>query len=90
MQPHDVDVDKQRVTPCILLGLLCIFLGGICLTGYFLTPDDSAPNPNDPVSNEKYQFSDKPHALPFGIAFMTVGFLLLLGIVLCQNEGADC
>lgn len=90
MQSHDNERKKQRITQCVLFGLLCIFLGGISLIGYFLTPDDSAPNPNDPVSNENYQFSDKPHALPFGIAFMTVGFLLLLGVVLCQNEGADC
>ena len=90
MQSHDNERKKQRVTPCVLFGLLCIFLGGISLLGYFLTPDDSAPNPNDPASYEKHKFSNKPHTLPFGIAFMSVGFLLLLGVVLCQNEGADC
>ena len=90
MQLRDVETEKQRVTPYVLFGLLCIFLGGICLTGYFLTPGSSAPNPSDPASYEKYHFSNKPHALPFGITFMSIGFLLLLGVVLCQNEGADC
>ena len=86
MQSHDNERKKQRVTPCVLFGLLCIFLGGLSLIGYFLTPDYSAPTtPDDPGS-----FSNKPHALPFGIAFMSIGFLLLLGVVLCQNEGADC
>ena len=50
MQLRDNETEKQRVTPCVLFGLLCIFLGGICLTGYFLTPGGSAPNPSDPAS----------------------------------------
>lgn len=86
MQSHDNERTKQRVTPCVLFGLLCFFLGGISLIGYFLTPDDS----DDYNLHPEYQFSDKPDALPFGIVFMLFGFLLLVCVTCCQKNGADC
>lgn len=73
---------KQRVTPCALFGLVCFFLGGICLTGYFLTPGYEKDGLNN---RSRSQFSDKPHALPFGIAVMSFG-LLVIAIAACNDR----
>lgn len=66
----------------LCLGSFAFFLGGICLTGYFLTPGYE----KDGLNNRSlYQFSDKPHALPFGIAVMSIG-LLAIAIAACDDR----
>ena len=70
-------------TKWFVVGLLCFTLGSMFLAGYFLTPaykskDDNVNQDVDiDINNGPYSFSDKHYALPFGIALMSVGFLVV-------------
>ena len=74
---------KQRATPCFLFGLVCFSLGGISLTGYFVTPHYDSGSSFD-HDEPHYQFSDKEAALPFGIVVMSLGFLVIFAVAVCK------
>ncbi|KAL9967630.1 hypothetical protein ACROYT_G025902 [Oculina patagonica] len=74
----------KPTTKCFVFGLLCFTLGGICLTGYFLTPSsDYTVYSEDPLGQDVEQviFSDKSDALPFGVTVMSLGFLVVLSVI---------